>query len=50
MTVVTETNKIGHSLDKLDTKLPVLSEKEIEEQEQRDNQSLASHKQKLDAL
>jgi hypothetical protein len=50
MTVITQSHQVDHSLDKLDTKLKVLSEKDIEDQEFKDNQSLASHKQKLNAL
>ena len=37
MTVVTQSQNLDHSLNKLDGKLKVLSEKEIEEQEYRDN-------------
>ena len=50
MTVVTQSQNLDHSLNKLDGKLKVLSEKEIEEQEYRDNQTLSSHKQKLEGL
>jgi len=50
MTTITQSQAMGHSLDKLDNKLKVLSEKEIEDQEYRDNMSLSSHKQKLEGL
>lgn len=50
MTTITQSQNLGNSLDKLDTKLKVLTQKEVEEQEFKDNQSLASHKQKLESL
>jgi hypothetical protein len=44
MTNITQSHNMGHSLDKLDNRLKVLSEKEMEEQEYRDNVSLSTHK------